>query len=69
MKNESNNNLQNKAMQYDTLLGTVTSFMDWKNRQRKTKRGGKTMYDIKGYYKYVYENEMFDYWLTHCNCY
>jgi len=53
---------------YDTLLGTVTSFVDWKSKQRKTKRGGKTMYDIKGYYKYVYENEMFDYWLEHCNC-
>ena len=53
---------------YDTLLATATSFMDWKSRQRKTKRGGKTMYGIKGYYKYVYGKEMFGYWLEHCNC-
>lgn len=54
-------------IKYNTPLCTLTSFMNWKSRQRKIKRCGKTMYDIKGYYKYVYENEMFDYWLNNHN--
>lgn len=68
MKQNYKTSNNSKPMAYDTLLGTVNSFIDWRNKQKTTKRGGKTMYDVKGHYQYLHENEMFDYWSKHVNC-
>lgn len=40
----------------------VESFLVWKNQQQKTLRGGVVMYDVKGHYKYLSEDELFAYW-------
>lgn len=59
--------IQNEINNANTLLCTVTSFLDWKEQQHKIIRGGKVMYDVKGHYKYLYEHELFEYWSVH-NC-
>lgn len=46
------------------VLDIFQCFIDWKNGQRKIIRGGKVMFDIKGYHKYIYDAEMFDFWLN-----
>lgn len=51
----------------NTVLCTVISFLDWKEQQHKSIRGGKVMYDVKGHYKYLYEHELFEYWSKY-NC-
>jgi hypothetical protein len=40
----------------------VHSFIAWKNVQPKIVRGEKIMYDIRGYYKFLDESELFEYW-------
>ena len=57
----------NTANDGNMLLCTVVSFMDWKEQQHKSIRGGKVMYDVKGHYKYLYEHELFEYWSKY-NC-
>jgi hypothetical protein len=57
----------NTANDGNMLLCTVASFLDWKEQQRKRIRGGKIMYDVKGYYKYLHEHELFEYWSVR-NC-
>lgn len=47
----------------DTI--TVISFIEWKDKLKKTKRGGVVMYDVAKYHKYLREEELFDYWLKH----
>lgn len=44
-------------------MSDVKSFIDWKDKQNKDYLGGRFMYDIKGYYKRLNEEELFDYWL------
>ena len=51
----------------NVLLCTVVSFLNWKEHQNKSIRGGKVMYDVKGHYKYLYEHELFEYWSKY-NC-
>ena len=41
----------------------VYSFLNWKDKLNKNYFGGRLMYDIKKYYKRLYETELFDYWL------
>jgi hypothetical protein len=45
------------------MLFIINSFIDWKNKQNKIIRGNEIMYDIKGYYKYLYEHELFNYYV------
>lgn len=40
-------------------------FLEWKEQQHKTIRGGEVMYDIKGYHKYIFECDLFGYWTNH----
>lgn len=44
------------------VISTVVSFLGWKEEQHKNIRGGKVMYDVTGYHKYLYEYELFGYW-------
>lgn len=46
------------------MIQLVTSFFDWKASLSKEKRGTKIMFDIPGYYKWVSENELFDYFIN-----
>jgi len=46
-------------------INDVISFFEWKELQTTSIRGNEIMYDIKGYYKYLTENEIFDYYITH----
>ena len=39
------------------------SYLEWKENIRKIKRGDENMYDVKGHYKYLSENELLDYYL------
>ena len=41
----------------------ITRFLEWKENQKTTIRGNNLYYDVKGYYKYLQENELFDYYL------
>lgn len=38
-------------------------FLNWKENLNLTKRGNTIYYDIKGYYKYLKENELFNYFI------
>lgn len=42
-------------------------FLEWKEQQPKTNRGGEVMYDVIGHHKYIYEHELFEYWNTTLN--
>jgi hypothetical protein len=46
----------------EDTLSILHSFIAWKEVQSKIVRGEKTMYDIGGYYKFLDENKLFDYW-------
>lgn len=48
---------------FSVSVSDVKTFIDWKDNQNKDYLGGKFMYDIKGYYKRLNEDELFDYWL------
>ena len=39
-------------------------FIDWRSRQKTTIIGGILMYDVHGYYKYISEKELFDFYLN-----
>lgn len=52
----------------DRILYTVESFLNWKSNLKTIDCGGTIMYDVKGYYKYMYESELWDYWYTRYNC-
>lgn len=38
------------------------SFLEFKEKQITIMRGNQLMYDVKGCYKYINENELFDYY-------
>lgn len=40
----------------------LNSFQEWKDNQVEVERGGKIMYDVKGYYKYLDDSELFNYY-------
>jgi hypothetical protein len=46
---------------------TIISFLEWKDNQCTTIRGGKLMYDVKGYYKYLTESELLNYYIEYKN--
>ena len=52
----------------DRVLCTVESFLNWKSNLKTVNCGGTIMYDVKGYYKYMHESELWDYWHTRYNC-
>ena len=41
----------------------LIKFFEWKEKLNSSKRGDTIYYDIKGYYKYLKENELFNYYL------
>lgn len=40
----------------------VTDFLEWKQCLNTVVLGKKTMYDVKGYHKYLDESELWGYW-------
>lgn len=46
----------------------INRFFEWRGEQKKVKRGGNYVYDIKGHHIWLTESELFDYWLEHINC-
>ncbi len=42
----------------------LQEFMDFEKGITKTKRGNKTMYDVKGHYKYLSMSGLFDYYIN-----
>lgn len=44
-------------------VSDLKGFIEWKDKQNKDYLGGRFMYDIKGYYKRLNEEELLDYWL------
>lgn len=44
-------------------INDVHNFFEWLNNQQKDYICGEFLYDVKGYYKRLKQNEMFDYWL------
>ena len=40
------------------------NFIFWKHNIKSELRGGILMYDVKGYYKWLTERELFDYYLN-----
>ena len=43
-------------------MKTIEGFINYRNSIDSTIRGGVTMYDVKGYYKYLTESELFEYY-------
>ena len=43
----------------------VHSFLDWLDSQQKDYICGEFLYDVKGYYKRLKQDEIFDYWIEH----
>jgi hypothetical protein len=43
----------------------VQNFINWKNNLRKEMIGGKLMFDVPKYYKWLEETELLDYYLKH----
>jgi hypothetical protein len=60
-----NNNLKNDQQRviHDVSVSDVHSFLEWLNNQPKDYMGGEFLYDMKGCYKRLKQDEMFDYWL------
>lgn len=48
-------------MLYNSNL--ISNFITFKENQTQTIRGKKVYYDVKGYYKYLNELELFDYYI------
>lgn len=45
-----------------TMLGVVTSYIDWEKKQKRVVRGGQVMYDVRGTHKFLYMHELYEYW-------
>lgn len=45
-------------------INIVNGFLDFKNNQKKLIRGCLVMYDVYGYHKYIYEGDLFEYYLN-----
>jgi hypothetical protein len=45
----------------------LESFLEWKFKLHSEYRGGKLMYDISNYYKWLYEEELFVYYMRNKN--
>lgn len=41
----------------------ILDFIDWKDNLHSEIRGGKLMFDVPKYYKWLDENELFDYYI------
>jgi len=44
-------------------MNILYSFIEWKDKQSVVIRGNVRMYDVKPHYKFLYENELFDFWI------
>lgn len=44
-------------------ISEMKDFLNWVSEQKQVVRGGRIFYDVKGYHKYLNENELYDYWL------
>ncbi len=42
---------------------TIFNFFSYRDKTLSMIRGNKKVYDVKGYYKYLDESELFDYYL------
>ncbi len=49
------------------MMSELFGFIEWEKQQKKVILGGVTMYDIKGYYKYLNYSEIFDFWAQQSN--
>ena len=47
---------------FDTRV--FDNFVDFEKSQTKTERGGRTMYDVKGHYKYLTLSDLFEYFMN-----
>lgn len=64
LKINQSNGVVNRSEKCDFhSVSDIKNFIDWEEKQNKDYLGGKFMYDIKGYYKRLSEDELFDYWL------
>lgn len=45
-----------------TMLGVVTSYIDWEKNQKRVIRDGQVMYDVKGTHKFLYMHELYEHW-------
>ena len=50
-------------MDKELSFDEVHSFLKWIKEQPKDYMGGEFLYNIKGYYKRLRQEEIFDYWL------
>ena len=48
-------------------FASLKGFFDWKETLRFEMRGGVKMYDVEGWYKWLDEDELFDYYDTRFN--
>lgn len=47
----------------NVLVAVAESFIEWKNKLHKEIRGGKLMFDVPKYYKWLDESELFTYYM------
>ncbi len=45
-------------------MGHISDFISFEKGCKKELRGGETMYDIKGHYKWLSLSELFQYWIA-----
>ena len=58
MKVKTLNSQENNILLYTVV---VDAFMSWKNKLYSEIRGEKLMFDVPKHYKWLDENELFDY--------
>lgn len=47
----------------NVLVAVAESFIEWRDKLRKEMRGGKLMFDVPKHYKWLDENELFNYYM------
>lgn len=48
-------------------MSILSCFIEWKDKQSVVIRGNVVMYDVKPHYKFLQENELFDFWVKNIN--
>jgi hypothetical protein len=63
MKNEAEkiDNPQGNGVLPCVSVSKIESFVNWLKEQKHEIRGGKKMYDVR-YYRWLTEDEMYEYW-------
>lgn len=51
------------SIKKEITIETMQDFFVWLDKQEKDYFCGEFLYDVKGYYKRMKLNEMFDYWI------